>query len=510
MYDEGRFAYSHHGTDPISGMLVNAFDLVRVHKFGNDDASTKSMLDLVASDKDVLTLIDKERMADFEDDGILDEDYTKSLDRDTKGVILSTAKNVKIILNNDPNLAGKIALNDFAHRLTALDSLPWREEPGFWSDVDDAGLRNYFSGVYGIVGRGIIDDGLMEVSSKHKYHPVRDYLNGLVWDGECRVDTLLIDYVGAADTPYTRAVTRKWLCGAVARVMTPGVKFDTTLVIYGPQGLGKTLVIERLGGAWFNNTIGDVKHKDAMEQIQGSWICELAELAPTYKNDNEVVKAFLSRTVDRFRAPYGKRTEEYPRQCVFAGTTNNLLFLKDKTGNRRFWPVEGKREWQTKKPYTDLTPDEVGQIWAEALHYYIEGEDLTLSAEIEAYAESVRQRHTEGFEKTGLIIEYLNTPIPVDWYKRSVRDMQLFMDAEDEDVVADGDDTTELMQRDKVCTLEIWTVVFGGTRQNLTNAHAREINDILQQLDGWVPHKNKLRFGKYFGVQRAYVHESRS
>ena len=158
--------------------------------------------------------------------------------------------------------------------------------------------------------------------------------------------------------------------------MIPGIKFDGTLVLFGPQGLGKTLIAERLGGEWFNNSLGDVKSKDAMEQLQGSWICELAELAPTYKNDAEIVKAFLTRTSDKFRAPYGKRTQEYQRQNSFIGTTNNRLFLKDRTGNRRFWPVEGNPELQTKIPYYDLTPEEVGQIWAEALTYYLQGEDL--------------------------------------------------------------------------------------------------------------------------------------
>lgn len=513
VYDEGRFAYSHHGTDPISGKLVNAYDLVRIHKFGDDKASTGKMADLIRADANVVATVDAERMVDFDDDVLADieegkgpdKDYLKKLDRDKNMTIKSTAQNVRSILENDPKLCGRLALDDFAHRMAVRGDLPWRplSDGQYWTDADDACLRNYLSIVYEIVGRAVIDDGLTEVFKRNSFHPVRDYLNGLTWDGECRVDTLLIDYMGAKDTPYVRAVTRKWLCGAIARVMMPGVKFDTTLVLYGPQGLGKTLIAERLGGKWFNNTIGDVKQKDAMEQIQGSWICELAELAPTYKNDAEIVKAFLSRTIDRFRAPYGKRTEEYLRQCVFIGTTNNLLFLKDRTGNRRFWPVSGDPKRQTKIPYVDLTPEEVAQIWAEALTYYRQGEALVLPPDIEREADSTRQRHTEGFEKIGLIEEFINTDIPENWYSWEPAQMREFISDPDEVI----NKPSNLVKRDRICALEIWEVVFEGRRQNLTNAAAREINDILQNLKGWRPKGSKLRFGRYFGVQQAFVRE---
>lgn len=513
VYDEGRFAYSHHGTDPISGKLVNAYDLVRIHKFGDDKASTGKMADLIRADANVVATVDAERMVDFDDDVLADieegkgpdKDYLKKLDRDKNMTIKSTAQNVRSILENDPKLCGRLALDDFAHRMAVRGDLPWRplSDGQYWTDADDACLRNYLSIVYEIVGRAVIDDGLTEVFKRNSFHPVRDYLNGLTWDGECRVDTLLIDYMGAKDTPYVRAVTRKWLCGAIARVMMPGVKYDTTLVLYGPQGLGKTLIAERLGGKWFNNTIGDVKQKDAMEQIQGSWICELAELAPTYKNDAEIVKAFLSRTIDRFRAPYGKRTEEYLRQCVFIGTTNNLLFLKDRTGNRRFWPVSGDPKRQTKIPYVDLTPEEVAQIWAEALTYYRQGEALVLPPDIEREADSTRQRHTEGFEKIGLIEEFINTDIPENWYSWEPAQMREFISDPDEVI----NKPSNLVKRDRICALEVWEVVFEGRRQNLTNAAAREINDILQNLKGWRPKGSKLRFGRYFGVQQAFVRE---
>jgi len=326
IYDNDTFAYSNHATDPISGKLVNAFDLVRIHLFGAEDAdvdprtkvtdlpSYKAMLDFVNEDGAAPVLLDKERMADMEFEDITDEeeDFLEKLKRDRRGTPESDVFNCLIVLKYDPALKGKIRLDEFAHRLVVIDDLPWRgkDETPYWTDTDDACLRNYFATKYLIKGKGIIDDALQEVTQTNKFHPVREYLTGLTWDGECRVDTLFIDYIGAEDTEYIRAVTRKWMCGAVARVMVPGIKFDTAIVLYGAQGLGKSLILERLGRKWFNNSLVDIKTKDALEQIQGSWINELAELAPTYKNDNEIVKAFISRTSDRFRSPYGRRTEE--------------------------------------------------------------------------------------------------------------------------------------------------------------------------------------------------------
>ena len=342
IYDNDTFAYSNHATDPISGKLVNAFDLVRIHLFGAKDIgedpatavtklpSYKAMIDFVNEDGAASILLDKERMADMEFEDITedDEDFLSKLKRDNKGNPESDVFNCLMVLKYDPLLQGRIRLDEFAHRLVVTDDLPWRgkDETPYWTDTDDACLRNYFATKYLIKGKGIIDDALQEVTQDNKFHPVRQYLTGLTWDGECRVDTLFIDYIGAEDTDYIRAVTRKWMCGAIARVMEPGVKFDTAIVLYGSQGLGKSLILERLGRIWFNNSLVDIKTKDALEQIQGSWINELAELAPTYKNDNEIVKAFISRTSDRFRSPYGRRTEEYPRQCVFAGSSNNHMF----------------------------------------------------------------------------------------------------------------------------------------------------------------------------------------
>ena len=518
IYDNDTFAYSNHATDPISGKLVNAFDLVRIHLFGDKDPadetsvtklpSYKDMIDFVNEDGAAPILLDKERMADMEFEDITedDEDFLSKLKRDKNGTPESDVYNCLVVLKQDPTLKGKIRLDEFAHRLVVIDDLPWRDkdETPYWTDTDDACLRNYFATKYLIKGKGIIDDALQEVTQDNKFHPVREYLKGLTWDGECRLDTLFIDYIGAEDTEYIRAVTRKWMCGAVARVMDPGVKFDTAIVLYGSQGLGKSLILERLGRKWFNNSLVDIKTKDALEQIQGSWIVELAELAPTYKNDNEIVKAFISRTSDRFRSPYGRRTEEYPRQCVFAGSTNNLMFLKDRTGNRRFWPITGDKDRKTKNSW-DLSKDEIDQLWAEAFVYWSEGESLVLEGALEEEALRIQLSHTEGGELVGLIEEYLEMELPEDWESKDIYDRREYIRNYGDD------DYCGSVQRERVCALEIWCEVMEGDRKNLQNAKAREIIDILQSIKGWSPYSKsvgKMRFGKMYGVQRAFVRDT--
>ena len=234
---------------------------------------------------------------------------------------------------------------------------------------------------------------------------MREYLDGCVWDGVPRVETLLVDYLGAEDTPYTRAVTRKALTAAAARIYDPGCKFDYMLTLRGRQGIGKSALIARLGGRWFSDSFTTLQGKDAYEQVLGVWIMEVGELAGMRRAEAETIKLYISKQVDRFRPAYGRRTQEFPRQCIFIGTTNEAQFLRDRTGNRRFWIVDTPNE-PRRSLWDELTPETVRRVWAEAAELYHAGETLYLPPELE----SVARRVQESFEEENLPRHWTSSP----------------------------------------------------------------------------------------------------
>ncbi|MDR3565553.1 MAG: virulence-associated E family protein [Negativicutes bacterium] len=516
---EDRFAFSHHGTDPIGGLLVNAFDLVRLHRFGALDEAVQSGTPInrmpsftamvewaVNEDENVKMTIGQERLegaqADFADTfDAGDLGWLKKLKSSSKGAYLPVPENVLLILKNDPNLAGKFAMDDFAHKVILTDDLPWRGAAlgQFWQDGDEAGLRNYISRVYGIIGKGVVMDAFNETLFGNTNHPVRDYLKSLVWDGEPRVETVFVDYMGAAGTTYVRTVTRKMLVAAVARVMNPGCKFDNMLVLVGKQGQGKSYLLKRLGRDWFSDSLTTVQGKEAYEQLQGTWILEMAELSAMKKAEIEAIKHFLSKQVDTFRVAYGRNVSTFPRQCVFFGSTNKTDFLRDASGNRRFWPVATMVQKPAKNLFKDLTDAEVDQVWAEAVVIYRAGETLFLEQDLAAEAATVQEDHMEESEKFGQVQEFLQVKLPGDWAQRDINERRQYF-------VGDfGDSPDGSFERERVCALEIWVECFGGDPKNFDAYRSREIKDIMYRMQDWAPHDKKLRFGKAYGVQRCYL-----
>ena len=353
LYD-GKFAYSHHSTDPACGQLLNAFDLVRIHRFRNLDdkasadtapsklPSYKAMCDFAVQDAGVKKTLAEDRAAQAQEEFKADDNWQAQLDLERNGTIKDTMANISAILRHDPKLQG-IVYNQFSNLLDVREALPWQQVKPGWSDTDLACAKLYFERCYGIWSPTKFKDALLAVTSAERlYHPVRDYLGSLVWDGMPRLDALLIDYLGADDTPYVRAATRKTLTAGVARIYEPGVKFDSILVLNGPQGIGKSTFFARLGKKWYSDslTIADMKDKTAPEKLQGYWLLEISELAGMKKMDVETVKSFITRTDDKYRQSYGVSVESHPRSCIIVGTTNSDGgFLRDITGNRRFWPV---------------------------------------------------------------------------------------------------------------------------------------------------------------------------
>ena len=512
IYDD-KFTYSHHATDPASGVLCNAWELVRLHSFIDLDAnidpdtpmasrpSYKAMAQFASEDKKVTAQIIADRMeeasTDFADEviDINGTDWKEKLKVTEKGALAQTIENAVIILRHDPKLKDCLAYNEMDHNIVSLKSLPWRTINGAsqWVDTDDAALRFYMERLYGMTGKDRIFDAVNVVAQERSFHPVRDYLNDCKWDGVPRVDTLLIDYLGAEDSAYTRAVTRKTLVAAVARVFKPGCKFDYMLTLRGKQGLGKSAIIAKLGGPWFSDTFTTMQGKDAYEQVQGVWIMEVGELAGMRKAEAETIKLYISKQVDRFRPAYGRRLQEFPRQCVFIGTTNESQFLRDTTGNRRFWVVDTPNE-PTHDMWDELTDENIRQIWAEAVELYNAGEKLYLSRTLEKAARAVQESYEEENPRAGIVADYLDRLLPLDWDDMDSYSRRAWLESN-----AEGE-----VKRTSVCTLEIWVEALGGNPDRIDRYGAKEIRDIMASFPEWRHQGNKLKTLKPYGRQRYF------
>ena len=510
VYD-GKFAYSHHATDPVCGKLLNAFDLVRLHKFRELDEnvgldtppgklpSFKAMSDLALGDDKVKTVFAEERIAQASAE-FSDEDWQNGLELDKSGHVKNTLHNLTIILENDPNLKG-VVFNQLLDGMEIKGEVPWKHPSKFWRDADDAQLISYVDTHYGTFSARNYDIAVTKVADDRAYHPIREFIESLPeWDKVPRVDTLLMDYLGAGDTAYVRAVTRKTLCAAISRVLRPGCKFDSMLVLNGPQGVGKSTLIAKLAGEWFSDSLnlGDTKDKTAAEKLQGYWILEIGELAGLKKAEVETLRSFLSRQNDIYRAAFGKRATPHLRQCVFFGTTNaESGYLRDTTGNRRFWPV--KTPGSGKKQSWNLTHEEILQIWAEALVYVRQGEKLYLSPEMDALAKDEQREAMESDEREGLVREYLDTLLPERWAEMDLFERRNFLTGSD----FGGLQEKGTVKRTSVSNMEIWCECFGKERANLRRTDSNELTGILARL-GWKRADNKVRIPLY-GPQYVFV-----
>lgn len=534
-----------------------------------------------------------ERRVDVGDE---DVKWMEKLSMDKKGNYHSTVDNVLMILENDPRLKGVFAWDDFRKRECIMVSPPWRRKrKGYdvMTDADDSGVRHYLEKVYGITGQQKIQDALLLHIRKHSFHPVKSYLQGLmlpsvkptvgnkgalkneptrnsnlkrrtIWDGTERIDTLFMDFFGVEDSEYVRQATRKFLVAAVARVLSPGVKFDTVITLVGSQGLGKSEIFARLGGEWYSDSFGGVGTKEAYELIQGFWIIELAELAGLKKAEVESVKHFISKRSDTFRGAYLKRTETFDRQCVFTATTNEVDgFLKDEQ-NRRWWPINiedgedgferrTKSLWGGEDGKGDLSGEDVKQIWAEALERYLAGEKLVLEGEAIEQAKEQQTANKVGDERGGMIATYFDMPIPFEWeymdmYKRKeytgvwgdkfkiageglinkIREAEGkergFTPEEKEVVRNEAIEGVKhwcdqngyepiIVERAKICVLDILFDLMGFTRKDINNWNTREYHRMIRESvcrkgSKWVKAKNQLHFNG-FGKQTAYIHIDR-
>ena len=509
---DGKWLYSHHATDPAGGHMRNGFDLVRIHKFGALDRaydgpvetspSYREMERFVLSDQRCLTLSRRERAAALQEDfGSPDASYWEERLIYTKhGALASSIINAVLILENHPSLQS-LVFNELADNIELGDGIPWHHDK-FWRDVDDAHLNHWIAVNYGSLPTTIIRDAVDKVADDRHYHPIRDFLAALPeWDGVPRLDTLLIDLFDAEDSPYTRAVTRKTLVAAIRRVLSPGCKFDFVLTLVGPQGIGKSTAIATLCGPDYftdNLSFNMMRDKQSAENIQGNWIVELGEMAGVSKAEVESVKAFISRQDDKYRASYGRRATPHPRQCIFIGTANQENgFLRDITGNRRFWIVPTPHR-------TDmvLDPDYVAQVWAEAKVREAEGESLFLPKDLEDAAEAQQLAAMEHDDREGIVAQYLAMPLPDNWESMDVYRRQEYIR---------GDDpirANAVRKRTMVSNMEIWVECFGRRREDMQPRDSYAISAIMKHLTEWK--RGGTRVLPLYGKQRVYILQEQS
>ena len=412
--------------------------------------------------------------------------------------------NIQLILENDP-LLKNIVFNRLADGMEIVGPVPWQHPAKFWRDQDDAQLISYIDSHYGSFSARNYDIAVTKVADDRSYHPIREMFEALPpWDGVRRVDTLLIDYLGAQDNPYVRAVTRKALCAAYCRVFLPGVKYDYMIVLNGDQGIGKSTLIAKLGMEWFSDSLAlsDMNDKTAAEKLQGYWILEIGELAGMKKADIDKVKAFVSRQDDKYRASFGRRVTPHLRQCIFFGTTNTENgYLRDITGNRRFWNVKvtgnGKyRPW-------DLDDETVQMVWAEAMLLAKAGEPLYLPPELEVMAKEEQVLAMEHDEREGVVAEYLDMPLPENWDELNVYQRREF--------IRDTDDPTRprgTRRRETVSNIEIWCECFGKNKEDLRPQDSYVISALMVRMAGWRKTADRPYLPIY-GRQRVYVRDRR-
>ena len=380
--------------------------------------------------------------------------------------------NFEIVMDKDSRFVGKIRLNEFAQQPYLYGSVPWENENNCraWSSHDDSALFSLIQVDYGLKSRQDFADALKNVSMRNKFHPVRELLDALTWDGEVHIRKLLPEYLGAEDSDYTYQVMRLWMLGAVSRVYKPGNKFDYTIILQGSQGIGKStfLKLMALDDSWFNDSLDSLDSDKAVQSLTGSWIIELAELKSLARTAGgvESVKRFLTATQDKYRIPYERRADTFYRQCVFAGTTNKDDFLQDETGNRRFLIIHTGVTKPFKSLFIPEAMDDIKQAWAEAVHIWKnEDPQLILPENCMQQAKELQEANMADDGKRGIILDYLEG-------------------------------------KTQVCAREIW---FEAWEESISpkSYQTSEINSIIAKVPGWQRMKTPRKFPKY-GSQRGF------
>ena len=393
--------------------------------------------------------------------------WQKGFMRGTKGAVISTVENFLLILENDEHFSG-LQFNLLAYCPEQIRNFV----PVRWTDADDAEARRYIEATYGIHSKEKLSDALRIVFRRNEYHPIRDCIETIKWDGQKRISNFLHFATGCENTPYTREVSRLIFAGGINRLYHPGCKFDDMPVLIGTrQGEGKSTLVRWIAmqDEWFGE-INEIDGQKGIEALEGIWIAEMAEMLAMVKaKEQESMKAFVTRQRDRYRHPFDVRVTEHPRQCIFIGTTNKRQFLTDKTGNRRFYPVEVQQSGYDLFNRKDEIQEYIRQCWAEARAAL--DTDFMMPYAARSLLHEIREQQAEATEddyREGLIRAYLD----------------------DNNI-------------DEICVFELWCNALhkDAPYSKPNKKDSDEISLILSSFDDFEKSNGQKRFGE-FGKQR--------
>ena len=424
-----------------------------------------------------------------------DSDWRGNLTRNqSDNAVKNTLSNLETIFLNDPKYKGKIEFNELTQMRTFN-----RED---WKDVTENRIKLHLEKEYALsTSIDSINQICSIIADDNSYHPIKEYLETVQWDGVQRLKSVFTDFLGATDNIYTQSVAVVTFVGAVARIFEPGVKFDTCTVLVGKQGTGKSKFIGKIAvnPEWFTDGVTTFDGKDFYESIQGKWIIELGEGTAFQKSIKERSKQAIASQQDFYRRPYGRNPEQRPRQCVFFGTTNNYDFLKDETGDRRYYPIDVNIPQATKNIDKDLIPGYISQLWAEAVHLYRNGQYIYIQdSQVLALAEQEQRKHFDESPLQFDIFNFLEIPITANWYSESLETRRNYIID-----YQNGNASAGAYKRDRISIKEIACEWFGyELNQPIERKMSLEIARTLTAL-GWNK-TGKAEWIQPYGATKVY------